>query len=88
MRVRSTARAIKPVTTYVVSVDTVTASWYQAAVMSNAECPECAGTIAFTEKPVLHELVRCAECNAELEIVRLEPVTLELAPTEQEDWGE
>jgi alpha-aminoadipate carrier protein LysW len=56
--------------------------------MNTAECPECAAEVAFKEKPVLHELVRCPECNAELEVVKLEPLTLEPAPTEQEDWGE
>jgi alpha-aminoadipate carrier protein LysW len=56
--------------------------------MNQAECPECAASVVFTEKPVLHELVRCAECSAELEVVKLDPLSLELAPTEQEDWGE
>jgi alpha-aminoadipate/glutamate carrier protein LysW len=37
---------------------------------------------------VLHELVKCPECSADLEVIKLEPITLELAPTEQEDWGE
>lgn len=36
----------------------------------------------------MHELVRCPDCAAELEVVKLDPITLELAPTEQEDWGE
>jgi alpha-aminoadipate/glutamate carrier protein LysW len=56
--------------------------------MNTAECPECAATITFNEKPVLHELARCPECATELEIVKLDPMTLEPAPTEQEDWGE
>ncbi len=56
--------------------------------MNTAECPECAAQVTFKEKPVQHELVRCPDCSAELEVVKLEPLTLELAPTEQEDWGE
>jgi alpha-aminoadipate/glutamate carrier protein LysW len=56
--------------------------------MSTAECPECGATLNFSEKPVLHELTRCGDCNVELEVVKLEPIALEPAPTEQEDWGE
>ena len=29
-----------------------------------------------------------AACGAELEITALEPITLALAPQEEEDWGE
>jgi alpha-aminoadipate carrier protein LysW len=56
--------------------------------MNTAECPECGGTISFKSAPVLHELIRCGDCGAELEVVTLEPVTMALAPTEEEDWGE
>jgi alpha-aminoadipate carrier protein LysW len=56
--------------------------------MKTAECSECGGTISFKTEPILHELVRCPDCGAELEVVNLQPVTLALAPTEEEDWGE
>lgn len=56
--------------------------------MNTAECPECAGDVTFKGQVVLHELVRCADCGAELEVVKLDPLTLELAPTEEEDWGQ
>lgn len=56
--------------------------------MNTAECPECGATIGFKSAPVLHELVRCADCGAELEVTQLQPMTLDLAPTEEEDWGE
>jgi alpha-aminoadipate carrier protein LysW len=56
--------------------------------MNTAECPECGGTISFKSAPVLHELVRCADCGAELEVTQLDPLALDLAPTEEEDWGE
>ena len=69
-------------------VDTFLCTWYERPVMNTAECPECAAQVAFKEKPVQHELIRCPDCGAELEVVKLEPLTLELAPTEQEDWGE
>ncbi|MCL5996834.1 MAG: lysine biosynthesis protein LysW [Chloroflexi bacterium] len=56
--------------------------------MFTAECPECDATITFKTEPILHELVRCPECGAELEVVNLQPLTLALAPVEEEDWGE
>ena len=31
---------------------------------------------------------QCPGCGAELEITSLEPLTLALAPQEEEDWGE
>ena len=34
------------------------------------------------------EIVPCAYCGADLEVVSLSPLTLELAPEVQEDWGE
>lgn len=55
----------------------------------NAACPECAADIYLPEKTVVGEIVDCPECGVELEVVRLNPeVVLELAPEEQEDWGE
>ncbi len=56
--------------------------------MFTAECPVCGAAITFSTAPVLHELVRCPECGAELEVVSLEPLTLAPAPVEEEDWGE
>ena len=56
--------------------------------MLTAECPECGGTLNFKDTPVKHELIRCPACGAELEVTSLEPLALELAPTEEEDWGE
>jgi len=53
-----------------------------------AECPQCGAMIHFKSAPLLHELVRCSECGTELEVVSLEPLTLDLAPIEEEDWGE
>ena len=56
--------------------------------MVTAECSECGGTVSFKSAPILHELIRCPECGAELEVVTLEPVAMAPAPTEEEDWGE
>jgi alpha-aminoadipate/glutamate carrier protein LysW len=50
-------------------------------------CPECEGTLTL-ESPMVGEIVPCAFCGADLEVTALEPLHLELAPEEQEDWGE
>jgi alpha-aminoadipate/glutamate carrier protein LysW len=52
-----------------------------------AECPECGATIAL-ENVMRGEIVVCPECGAELEVVSVDPLVLEPAPMEQEDWGE
>jgi alpha-aminoadipate/glutamate carrier protein LysW len=69
-------------------VDRTAAAWYERSSMQTAECPECGGTLSFASAPVLHELVKCPECGTELEVTRLDPVALEPAPKEEEDWGE
>jgi alpha-aminoadipate carrier protein LysW len=52
-----------------------------------AECPECAAEI--TVKDVVEgEIVVCPECGVDLEITSLNPLALQLAPMEEEDWGE
>jgi alpha-aminoadipate/glutamate carrier protein LysW len=52
-----------------------------------ATCPECEGPITLAD-PLQGEIIPCAACGAELEVVSLDPVRLELAPEEEEDWGE
>lgn len=59
--------------------------------MSNpktAECPECAAEVSLPNDVMESEIVQCAECEVELEVVTLSPLTLDLAPEEEEDWGE
>ena len=51
-------------------------------------CPECEGQIQLSEEPHQSEIVECAECRAELEVVATNPVLLALAPEAEEDWGE
>lgn len=53
-----------------------------------AACPECDAAIAFDRTPLLGEVVSCEDCGAELEIVQRAPVTFQLAPEVEEDWGE
>jgi alpha-aminoadipate/glutamate carrier protein LysW len=52
-----------------------------------ATCPECEAQIEL-ENVIQGELVVCPDCGADLEVTSLAPLTLELAPMEQEDWGE
>jgi alpha-aminoadipate carrier protein LysW len=34
------------------------------------------------------EIVPCPACGADLEVVSITPLRLDLAPEEEEDWGE
>lgn len=56
-------------------------------ITTTVECPECFGEIELNDV-MQNEIVQCSECGVDLEIIALEPVTLELAPEEDEDWGE
>lgn len=51
-------------------------------------CPECAAEVDIPADAMENELVACSECGIELEIMGLGPITLELAPEVEEDWGE
>ena len=53
----------------------------------NATCPECEATITLS-KPLRGEIIVCPDCGAELEVVSENPRQLDLAPQEDEDWGE
>lgn len=50
-------------------------------------CPECGAELGLDAAEV-GEIVQCPDCGVELEVVELEPLTLDLAPAEEEDWGE
>jgi alpha-aminoadipate carrier protein LysW len=53
----------------------------------NATCPECEALLTLND--VLRgEIITCPECGAELEVIAIDPIQLDLAPMEQEDWGE
>lgn len=51
-------------------------------------CPECEDEVQIGESARLAEIVECAGCRSELEIVALNPTVLALAPEVEEDWGE
>lgn len=54
--------------------------------MSN--CPECVTKIDIPAGTKAGEIIICAECSAELEVIATDPVELALAPDIEEDWGE
>ncbi|MFL6139302.1 MAG: lysine biosynthesis protein LysW [Frankiaceae bacterium] len=53
-----------------------------------AVCPECEGDVKLDVEVRPSEIVECADCRCELEVIGLDPVVLALAPEAEEDWGE
>ncbi|MCG8376211.1 MAG: lysine biosynthesis protein LysW [Chlorobiales bacterium] len=56
--------------------------------MNTVECPECAAEVAVDAGTVEGEILQCPECSVELEVTNLDPLTIDLAPEVEEDWGE
>lgn len=56
--------------------------------MSTVICTECEAEITLEEGTEAGEIIVCPDCGVDLEIVSLDPATVELAPMEEEDWGE
>jgi alpha-aminoadipate carrier protein LysW len=56
--------------------------------MTMVECPECAAELDLGSDLEEGEILVCPDCGVELEVMGLDPVTLELAPEVEEDWGE
>lgn len=53
-----------------------------------AQCPECAAELTLAADVEVGEIVLCPDCGVELEVRSVNPIVLELAPQEAEDWGE
>ncbi|MCB5164168.1 lysine biosynthesis protein LysW [Streptomyces bambusae] len=51
-------------------------------------CPECEEPVQIGGSVRLNEILECAGCRSELEIVALSPLVLACAPEVEEDWGE
>jgi alpha-aminoadipate carrier protein LysW len=51
-------------------------------------CPECAAEFELDPGTEVNEIVVCPDCGVELEVISLDPPTVELAPMEEEDWVE
>lgn len=54
----------------------------------SAACPECGAEVQLESNVEKGEIVQCSDCGADLEVTNVSPVELELAPEEEEDWGE
>jgi alpha-aminoadipate/glutamate carrier protein LysW len=53
----------------------------------SVNCPECDATLNLKDV-VQGEIVQCPDCGVDLEVVDVNPLKVELAPMEEEDWGE
>jgi alpha-aminoadipate carrier protein LysW len=53
----------------------------------SVNCPECDATLDLKEV-VQGEIVVCPDCGVDLEVASVDPLTVALAPMEEEDWGE
>jgi alpha-aminoadipate/glutamate carrier protein LysW len=51
-------------------------------------CPECASEMTLNASIEPNEIIECAECRSELEVMSLDPFIMALAPEVDEDWGE
>ena len=56
--------------------------------MNSVPCPECVCNLNFDVNTEVNEIVVCPDCGVDLEVIALDPVTIEMAPMEEEDWGE
>jgi alpha-aminoadipate carrier protein LysW len=56
--------------------------------MLQTECVECGAVVDVPEDVMQGEILACSDCGAELEVISLDPLTVEAAPMEMEDWGE
>ena len=56
--------------------------------MSSVKCIECEAEITLEADTEVGEILVCPDCGVDLEVTSLDPAALELAPMEQEDWGE
>jgi alpha-aminoadipate carrier protein LysW len=56
--------------------------------MNPVNCPECDTEITLEASTEVGEILVCPDCGVDLEVKSLNPASVELAPMEQEDWGE
>lgn len=56
--------------------------------MNTVECVECGANLTLPNNVMQGEILPCNDCGAELEVISLNPLTVDLAPMEMEDWGE
>ena len=56
--------------------------------MQQITCVECEAGISVGEGTMEGEIIPCPDCGIELEVITLNPLTVDLAPEVEEDWGE
>jgi lysine biosynthesis protein LysW len=56
--------------------------------MPFAPCPECDEDIRISGTPKLGKIVVCPQCGTRLEVVELDPLELDWAFDEPEDWDD
>ena len=56
--------------------------------MATVTCPECAAEIDLAEGTEVGEIVVCPDCGVDLEVTGLQPAVVQLAPMEEDAWGE
>ena len=56
--------------------------------MTTVICVECDGEVELADDVIVGEIVECPDCGVELEVTSVSPLTIELAPEVEEDWGE
>lgn len=56
--------------------------------MNAVSCPECEAEVNLVASTETGEIVVCPDCGVDLEVVSMSPAAVDLAPMEQEDWGE
>lgn len=57
--------------------------------MPRGVCPECEADVQVDEDADKGDLVECQDCGAQLEVVGLDPIELDVAiEEEEEDWTE
>jgi len=51
-------------------------------------CPECGAEVNLEAGTETGEIVVCPDCGIDLEVLSVDPARVDLAPMEEEDWGE
>jgi len=57
--------------------------WQDSASSEPTVCPACGAPIGLPEDPILGEVMWCDACGAELEVMSLQPLRVELFEEEE-----
>ncbi|MCD4672662.1 MAG: lysine biosynthesis protein LysW [Anaerolineaceae bacterium] len=55
---------------------------------NNVLCPECEAEVSLDANVMQGEILVCPDCGVDLEVITTDPIAVEIAPMEEEDWGE